>query len=61
MNEYEKALARAEGEIVRAAVALMRTMPAEDPILVALMDKDWRDTASKWVELVRAVHELWEV
>ena len=61
MDEQDKALARAESEIVKAAVALIRQTLEGDVIENSLLAEDRQVTVAYWRDLKRAVDEFWEV
>ena len=61
MDEQDKALARAESEIVKAAVALISQTLEGDAILEALVKEDRVALADYWLTLKNAVNEFWEV
>jgi len=61
MDEQDKALARAESEIVKAAVALIRQTLEGDVIEDSLLAEDRQVTVAYWRDLKRAVYEFWEV
>ena len=61
MDEQDKALARAEIEIVKAAVALVSQTLEGDAILEALVKEDRVALADYWLTLKNAVNEFWEV
>ena len=61
MNEYDKAVARAEGEVVKVAVALVRQNLEGDVIEDGLLAEDRQVMVSYWRDLKRAVNEFWEV
>ena len=61
MDEQDKTLARAESEIVKAAVALIRQTLEGDAILEALVKEDRVALADYWLTLKNAVNEFWEV
>lgn len=61
MDEQDKALARVEGRVIRAAAALVRQTLEGDAILEALVKEDRVALADYWLTLKNAVNEFWEV